>query len=37
MLNAQEIRGKITLLGLDFPRLYRGSVPIDIFMEMLLT
>ena len=36
MLNAQEIREKITSLGLNFPNLYRSSVPVEISMEMLL-
>ena len=37
MLNAQEIRGKITSLGLDFSKLYKSSVPMEISMEMVLT
>ena len=37
MLNAQEIRGKITLHGFDFLKLYKSSVPIEIAMEIFLT
>ena len=37
MLNAQEIRGKITSLGLDFAKLDKSSVPIEISVEILLT
>ena len=37
MLNAPEIRGKLTWLGFDFSKLYRSSVPIEISMKTFLS